>query len=153
MLLVIYFCTSKHHHEIYQPGCYSMKKEKTITLQNLCKMGFRKFENLLPIVPNPIEFGGITHDNQWINNVTYWNIWCERLFPLNVVLKYLFTPVIMECEDWWLHFDGLQFGTTPLVWACRKGYVECVRHLLSHGASVDVSGIVSTWTVSLLQTV
>lgn len=37
----------------------------------------------------------------------------------------------------------LQYGTTPLVWAARKGHLECVKYLLQMGADVDQEGAVS----------
>lgn len=36
-----------------------------------------------------------------------------------------------------------QYGTTPLIWAARKGHYESVMHLLSNGADVDQEGAVS----------
>lgn len=36
----------------------------------------------------------------------------------------------------------LQYGTTALVWAARKGHVDCVRALLESGANVDAAGMV-----------
>lgn len=41
-------------------------------------------------------------------------------------------------------FSFGQYGTTPLVWAARKGHLECVKHLLAMGADVDQEGAVST---------
>ena len=39
-----------------------------------------------------------------------------------------------------------QYGTTPLIWACRKGHAEIVDMLLADGAVVDKAGMVSkTW--------
>jgi len=37
----------------------------------------------------------------------------------------------------------LQYGTSALVWACRKGDVELVDSLLRAGANVDTAGMVS----------
>uniref|UniRef100_A0A7M4EL82 Kinase D-interacting substrate of 220 kDa n=1 Tax=Crocodylus porosus TaxID=8502 RepID=A0A7M4EL82_CROPO len=34
----------------------------------------------------------------------------------------------------------LQYGTTPLIWAARKGHLECVKYLLQMGADVDQEG-------------
>lgn len=36
-----------------------------------------------------------------------------------------------------------QYGTTPLIWASRKGHYESVMHLLANGADVDQEGAVS----------
>lgn len=36
----------------------------------------------------------------------------------------------------------LQYGTTPLIWACRKGYLEIVEALVNEGANTDVVGMV-----------
>lgn len=36
----------------------------------------------------------------------------------------------------------LQYGTTALVWACRKGNVDIVDSLLKAGANVDTAGMV-----------
>jgi ankyrin repeat protein len=36
----------------------------------------------------------------------------------------------------------LQYGTTALVWACRKGTVDIVDSLLKAGANVDTAGMV-----------
>lgn len=38
----------------------------------------------------------------------------------------------------------VQYGTTPLIWAARKGHYESVMHLLANGADVDQEGAVST---------
>uniref|UniRef100_A0A4W5RCR1 Kinase D-interacting substrate 220b n=1 Tax=Hucho hucho TaxID=62062 RepID=A0A4W5RCR1_9TELE len=35
-----------------------------------------------------------------------------------------------------------QYGTTPLIWAARKGNFDCVMHLLENGADVDQEGAV-----------
>ena len=40
-------------------------------------------------------------------------------------------------------FSSLQYGTTPLIWAARKGHYESVMHLLANGADVDQEGAVS----------
>lgn len=37
-----------------------------------------------------------------------------------------------------------QYGTTPLIWAARKGHYDCVMHLLENGANVDQEGAVCT---------
>ena len=37
----------------------------------------------------------------------------------------------------------MQYGTTPLIWACRKGYLDIVESLLAEGANADASGMVS----------
>lgn len=37
-----------------------------------------------------------------------------------------------------------QYGTTPLIWAARKGHYDSVMHLLENGADVDQEGAVST---------
>lgn len=39
-------------------------------------------------------------------------------------------------------FFILQYGTTALVWACRKGTVDIVDSLLKAGANVDTAGMV-----------
>lgn len=36
-----------------------------------------------------------------------------------------------------------QYGTTPLIWAARKGHYDSVIHLLVNGADVDQEGAVS----------
>lgn len=38
---------------------------------------------------------------------------------------------------------SLQYGTTPLIWAARKGHYDSVMHLLANGADVDQEGAVS----------
>ncbi|CAH1776765.1 unnamed protein product [Owenia fusiformis] len=43
----------------------------------------------------------------------------------------------------------LQYGTTPLIWACRKGHVDIVQALLEEGASVDTAGM-NSWTALLV---
>lgn len=43
----------------------------------------------------------------------------------------------------------LQYGTTALVWTCRKGNVEIVEMLLKAGANVDTAGMYS-WTPLLV---
>jgi ankyrin repeat protein len=40
-------------------------------------------------------------------------------------------------------FFYFQYGTTPLIWACRKGHAEVVDMLLGDGAVVDKAGMVS----------
>ena len=35
-----------------------------------------------------------------------------------------------------------QYGTTPLIWAARKGHYDSVMHLLANGADVDQEGAV-----------
>jgi ankyrin repeat protein len=47
-----------------------------------------------------------------------------------------------------LVFFYLQYGTTALVWACRKGNVDIVESLLKAGANVDTAGMV-TFCVNL----
>lgn len=42
----------------------------------------------------------------------------------------------------------LQYGTTPLVWAARKGHLDCVKYLLQMGADVDQEGAVSNCSFS-----
>ncbi len=37
---------------------------------------------------------------------------------------------------------ALQYGTTPLVWACRKGHRDIVEMLLNEHATVDNAGMV-----------
>ncbi len=44
---------------------------------------------------------------------------------------------------------GDKYGTTALVWACRKGNVDIVEILLNAGANVDTAGIYS-WTALLV---
>lgn len=39
-------------------------------------------------------------------------------------------------------FLFLQYGTTALVWAARKGNKEIVDALLKYGANVDTAGMV-----------
>lgn len=36
-----------------------------------------------------------------------------------------------------------QYGTTPLIWAARKGHYDSVMHLLANGADADQEGAVS----------
>ena len=43
------------------------------------------------------------------------------------------------------YFCVWQYGTTALIWACRKGNLEIVETLLGEGAAVDASGMVSTY--------
>lgn len=40
-------------------------------------------------------------------------------------------------------YFSLQYGTTPLIWAARKGHYDSVMHLLANGADVDQEGAVS----------
>lgn len=42
-----------------------------------------------------------------------------------------------------------KYGTTALVWACRKGNAEIVDMLLKAGANVDTAGMYS-WTPLLV---
>lgn len=42
-----------------------------------------------------------------------------------------------------MFFSSPQYGTTPLIWASRKGHYESVMHLLANGADVDQEGAVS----------
>lgn len=42
-----------------------------------------------------------------------------------------------------IFFFSLQYGTTPLIWAARKGHYDSVMHLLANGADVDQEGAVS----------
>lgn len=44
---------------------------------------------------------------------------------------------------------GDKYGTTALVWACRKGNAEIVEILLKAGANVDTAGMYS-WTALLI---
>lgn len=44
---------------------------------------------------------------------------------------------------------GDKYGTTALVWACRKGNAEIVDLLLKSGANVDTAGMYS-WTPLLV---
>lgn len=44
---------------------------------------------------------------------------------------------------------GDKYGTTALVWACRKGSAEIVDMLLKAGANVDTAGMYS-WTPLLV---
>lgn len=37
-----------------------------------------------------------------------------------------------------------QYGTTPLIWAARKGHYDSVIHLLANGADVDQEGAVNS---------
>lgn len=37
-----------------------------------------------------------------------------------------------------------QYGTTALIWACRKSHTEIVDILLQAGSNVEVSGMVSS---------
>jgi len=37
----------------------------------------------------------------------------------------------------------VQYGTTPLIWACRKGHTDIVEMLLCAGAVADKAGMVS----------
>lgn len=41
-----------------------------------------------------------------------------------------------------IFFFYSQYGTTPLIWAARKGHYESVMHLLANGADVDQEGAV-----------
>jgi ankyrin repeat-rich membrane spanning protein len=42
-----------------------------------------------------------------------------------------------------------QYGTTPLIWACRKGHADIVTELLQHGAYVDNTGMVGYYVKSM----
>lgn len=42
-----------------------------------------------------------------------------------------------------------QYGTTPLIWAARKGNFDCVMHLLENGADVDQEGAVCLYTTEI----
>ena len=44
----------------------------------------------------------------------------------------------------------VQYGTTPLIWACRKGHAEIVEMLLLAGAVADKAGMVSAFTLDPL---
>jgi ankyrin repeat protein len=44
----------------------------------------------------------------------------------------------------------LQYGTTALVWACRKGTVDIVDSLLKAGANVDTAGMVIFFCIFLV---
>ena len=46
----------------------------------------------------------------------------------------------------------MQYGTTPLIWAARKGHYDSVMHLLTNGADVDQEGAVSRLTKDKKQT-
>uniref|UniRef100_A0A4W5R147 Kinase D-interacting substrate 220b n=1 Tax=Hucho hucho TaxID=62062 RepID=A0A4W5R147_9TELE len=50
------------------------------------------------------------------------------------MVRYLGAPVWQEI--------GTCYGTTPLIWAARKGNFDCVMHLLENGADVDQEGAV-----------
>ena len=39
-------------------------------------------------------------------------------------------------------WSSAQYGTTPLIWAARKGHFDSVMHLLANGADVDQEGAV-----------
>lgn len=41
-----------------------------------------------------------------------------------------------------------QYGTTPLIWAARKGHSHSVVHLLANGADVDQEGAVNSFLVN-----
>ena len=43
----------------------------------------------------------------------------------------------------------VQYGTTPLLWACRKGHADIVVMLLQAGAVVDKAGMVNSFLVPL----
>ena len=47
--------------------------------------------------------------------------------------------------------EHVQYGTTPLIWACRKGHTEIVDMLLTEGAVVDKAGMVSMCKGQLTQ--
>uniref|UniRef100_A0A672ZHW8 Kinase D-interacting substrate of 220 kDa B n=1 Tax=Sphaeramia orbicularis TaxID=375764 RepID=A0A672ZHW8_9TELE len=75
---------------------------------------------------------GHTRDHgKWRFNVHIWSrcmIFCNRCVvtvrdPFNCVVPCVF-----------------QYGTTPLIWAARKGHFDCVMHLLEKGADVDQEG-------------
>ena len=44
---------------------------------------------------------------------------------------------------------AVQYGTTPLIWACRKGHAEIVDMLLRAGSQADKAGMVSVLSVFL----
>jgi len=39
----------------------------------------------------------------------------------------------------------VQYGTTPLIWACRKGHTDIVEMLLHAGAVADKAGMVHSF--------
>jgi len=49
--------------------------------------------------------------------------------------------VSLTFNGFWSSFF-LQYGTTALLWACRKGSVDIVESLLKAGANVDTAGMV-----------
>lgn len=49
----------------------------------------------------------------------------------------------LNLYGWFGYVFCPQYGTTPLIWAARKGHYDCVMHLLENGADVDQEGAVS----------
>ncbi len=47
-------------------------------------------------------------------------------------------------------FDLLQFGTTALIWAARRGDLEVAKCFIENGATVDASGMVRIVTFSIV---
>lgn len=69
--------------------------------------------------------------------VKLFSMCCVRHFPMTSrILK------SMVCSL-------LQYGTTPLIWASRKGHTEIVDMLLREGAMVDKAGMVTLTMCSL----
>lgn len=47
-----------------------------------------------------------------------------------------------------LYLLYLQYGTTALVWAARKGHLEVVKALVEKGANINIAGTVRNFSVS-----
>ena len=70
------------------------------------------------------------------------------------VLLFLFLLLFRFCFDRsirihfclivYLYLYLFQYGTSALIWACRKSLIEIVDMLLQAGANVDVSGMVKS---------
>jgi len=60
----------------------------------------------------------------------------------------MLTETPLPTHLYYIFFFSSQYGTTPLIWAARKGHYESVMHLLANGADVDQEGAVSSLSVA-----
>lgn len=87
-----------------------------------------------------------------------WRLWSRSNQPVTQVhVLYIYWPcctlITGPCFVFYSlnsYILSLQYGTTPLIWAARKGHYDCVMHLLANGADVDQEGAVSGSSGSLL---
>lgn len=64
----------------------------------------------------------------------------------------LFIKLLYNAESISFHMSYVvQYGSTPLIWAARKGYTDVVNILLTAKANVDQSGMVRTHYSHLLK--